>query len=109
MQHYQKYFLVISFFLKFLLLVMESGKFDKDRIDFDSVTAVIEKRTVMFIHRKINLYLDEKRKQDMYYAMEALLQMMNTIQVMALAADYAAIAENLQNNLFYEVRVQAVS
>jgi hypothetical protein len=102
LQHYQKYFQMMTFFLKLLLLYVNSDKYDKDKIDFDSVTSVVDKRTIMFIHRKIHMYLDEKRKRDVHYAVETLLQMLNVIQAMDGSEEFASVAENLQGNLFYE-------
>jgi hypothetical protein len=91
-----------TFFLKLLLLYINSKDNDKEKIDYDSVTSVIDKRTIMFIHRKIHMYLDEKRKVDVHYAVETLLQMLNVINAMDTSPEFGAIAENLQSNLFYE-------
>jgi hypothetical protein len=93
---------MMTFFLKLLLLYIHSDKYDKEKIDFDSVTSVVDKRTIMFIHRKIHMYLDEKRKVDVHYAIETLLQMLNVIQAMDGSEEFAGMAETLQGNLFYE-------
>ncbi|KAJ3209527.1 Topoisomerase 1-associated factor 1 [Clydaea vesicula] len=106
-ESYRLYFSVSAFFLKYFRMCIKK-KYEKNHerveVDFDSVTSIINLRVILFVHKMLHLYLEEKKFQDLQLALECLLEMLKTVQDMLSSEneDYTEIASNIQHNLFYD-------
>ncbi|KAJ3058225.1 Topoisomerase 1-associated factor 1, partial [Podochytrium sp. JEL0797] len=76
----------------------------KERFDFDTVTDFVNARSMMFVTKRMQMYLDEKKWPELQASLECIKQMLVTLNAMAASAneEFQDASNNIQNNLYYE-------
>lgn len=111
--NYRQFFFAVAWFLEAERVRRETRKKevkpDKIRTDFEDesfalVAAVLNQETFIMLNRYMQLSLDNKEWQDLNASMRCFTQILLTVQEMAQSPleEDQEIADNIQNNIFYE-------
>ncbi|KAJ3023466.1 UNVERIFIED_CONTAM: Topoisomerase 1-associated factor 1, partial [Siphonaria sp. JEL0065] len=110
---YLRFLVVVKFFLEYQVQLLKITDEDgKEKYDFDCVTDFINSRSMMFVTKRMQIYLDEKKWPELQSSLECLKQMLVTLNAMAVCGneEYQDASNNIQNNLYYEAYiVEAIS
>ncbi|ORY47718.1 timeless-domain-containing protein [Rhizoclosmatium globosum] len=101
-----RFLVLVRFFLEYQVELLKKvvDPVEKEKFDFDTVTDFINSRSMLFVTKRMQIYLDEKKWPELQSALECLKQMLVTLNAMAASGneEYQDASNNIQNNLYYE-------
>ncbi|KAJ3078547.1 Topoisomerase 1-associated factor 1, partial [Rhizoclosmatium hyalinum] len=101
-----RFLVLVRFFLEYQVDLLKKvvDPVEKEKFDFDTVTDFINSRSMLFVTKRMQIYLDEKKWPELQSALECLKQMLVTLNAMAASGneEYQDASNNIQNNLYYE-------
>ncbi|KAJ3124613.1 Topoisomerase 1-associated factor 1 [Physocladia obscura] len=106
---YYRFLAVVSFFLEYQMEILKtfSDEQDREKFDFDTVADFISSRSIMFVVKRMQIYLEEKKWDELQICLQCLKNMLITLNAMASSGneEYMDASHNIQNNLYYEAHV----
>ncbi|KAI9346962.1 timeless protein-domain-containing protein [Obelidium mucronatum] len=105
---YLRFLVVVKFFLEYQVeLLKVTDEEGKEKYDFDTVTDFINSRSMMFVTKRMQIYLEEKNWSELQSSLECLKQMLITLNAMAVCGneEFQDASNNIQNNLYYEAYI----
>ncbi|KAI8832846.1 timeless protein-domain-containing protein [Chytriomyces cf. hyalinus JEL632] len=105
---FYRFLCVVKFFLEYQVAVLKAtDASEREKFDFDTVTDFINARSMMFVTKRMQIYVEEKKWKELQAALECLKQILVTLSAMAESEneEYRDASNNIQNNLYYEAYI----